>query len=500
MRDERTLRLLQIVGLAVLPGVLVAAPPAMGQTGYVVEDLGALAGDTSSVAWAINADGDVVGWSMGPAGTRAFLYTNAGGMVALPGLPDKPRTVARDINDAGVVVGSANAGGTDLGRAVLWSDGAIQDLGTLGTGLYSEAWGVNNLGQVVGWSYTNGASGLQGVHAFLYSPAEGLVDLTPQSDTGTARDINDAGQVTGYKTALGGYHAFRWEAGAFVDLGVLPGFAHSFGWAINSSGQVAGSSTSASGNSERLVRFRDGSGLENLGGTGEHNVALGINALGQVVGVRGNSRALLFTDEAGLQDLNTLIDPSLGWFLRAANDINDAGQIVGYALNNFTGLTHAVRLQPSGPPPECTFRCLISTRIALRSSAPSRTGEHTVRAQVNVKDENGAPVPGALLVGRWTLPDGRLQDVNVFTGARGAALLTTQGPGGSYTLTVVNIVRSQYTFNPGRSVLSESIVVPARSTLRTPPCPGAAPSSREPRDSATAQRVAAGCAPPPAFR
>jgi probable HAF family extracellular repeat protein len=462
MREKLALRFLQVVPLAGLLGFsLVAVRPAMAQTGYVVEDLGALAGDTSSVAWAINANGDVVGWSFGQAGTRAFLYTNAGGMVALPGLPDRPRTVARDINDAGAIVGSANAGGTDLGHAVLWSDGSVQDLGTLGTGSYSEAWGVNNLGQVVGWSDTNGGS--LGVHAFLYSQAEGLVDLTPESDTGSARDINDAGQVTGYKTALGGYRAFRWQGGTFTDLGALPGFAHSFGWAINASGQVAGNSTSASGNSERLCRFTDGSGLQNLGGTGEHNVALGINAIGQVVGTRGQSqaRAVRYTDDAGLQDLGSLIDPSLGWVLLAANDINDAGQIVGRAFNNFTGQTHAVRLQPSGTPPECTFQCLRSTRIVLQSEPLPSRGWYTVKGQVKVRDENDAPISGALLVARWTHSDGSSQDQDVWTGPRGVAVLSTQGRQGLYTLTIVNILRSQYTFDPSQSVLSQSIGVPA---------------------------------------
>jgi probable HAF family extracellular repeat protein len=445
-----------------LLGALILAAPAAAQTSYVVEDLGALAGDTSSAAWAINANGDVVGWSMGQAGTRAFLYTNAGGMVALPGLPGRPRSLARDINDAGVIVGSANAGGTDLGHAVLWSGGSVQDLGTLGTGFYSEAWGVNNLGQVVGWSYTDGGNGLRGVHGFLYSQAEGLVDLTPNSDTGSALDINDAGQVTGYKTALGGYHAFRLQGGTFTDLGVLPGFAHSFGWAINASGQVAGNSTSASGNSEQLFRFTDGSGLQNLGGTGEHNVALGINASGQVVGTRGNSqtRALRYTDEAGLQDLNTLINPSLGWVLLAANDINDAGQIVGYAFNNFTVQTHAVRLQPANTsPPECTFHCLRSTRIVLQSQALPG-GNYSIKGKVKVRDENAAPISGALVVGRWTLPDGSSQDQDAWTNKRGVAVFTTQDRLGLYTLTIVNIVRSQYTFNPSQSVLSKKITVP----------------------------------------
>ena len=221
-RVGRSLHLLLAITIAAGLGFMTTAS-VLAQASYVVEDLGVLPGDTSSVAWAINVNGDVVGWSMGPNGTRAFVYTTAGGMIPLPGLPTRPRTVARDINDAGQVVGSANAGGTDVGHAVFWKDGVIQDLGTLGTGLYSEAWGINNLGQIVGTSYT--AGGNLGVHGFLYTPGEGLRDLTPTSDAAAATDINDLGQVTGYKTAVGGYHAFRWNGGTFLDLGVVPGFA-----------------------------------------------------------------------------------------------------------------------------------------------------------------------------------------------------------------------------------------------------------------------------------
>ncbi len=333
----------------VIAGMLVGRPVA-AETEYVVEDLGTLAGDSSSVAWAINEDGDVVGWSTGPEGTRAFVYTDAGGMVALPGLPDRPRTIARDINDAGVVVGSANAGGTDIGRAVIWSDGSAVDLGTLGTGEFSEAWGLNNLGEVVGWSFTDGANGLTGVHAFLYTQAGELLDLTPESDNGSALDINDAGQVTGYMTAFGGYHAFLGEREA-IDLGVLPEFAHSFGLAVSSSGQVAGNVTSASGDSERLFRFVDGA-MQDLGGQGEHNAAFGINAGGTVVGMRGQSgkRAIIYSDADGLRDLDSVVDASLGWVLLAAHDINDAGEIVGYGANNLSETTHAVRLRPVSEP------------------------------------------------------------------------------------------------------------------------------------------------------
>src|SRR5678815_4316945 len=434
----------------------VAADPAS----YVVQDLGVLPGNSSSIAFGINQKGDVVGWSMGPDGTSGFVYTDADGIVQLPGLPDRPRTIARDINDLGDVVGTANAGGVDLGHAVLWTNGVVRDLGTLGTGSYSDGWAVNNNGQVVGSSYTNGAS--FGVHGFLYTQARGMVDLTPNSATGSALDINDAGQVTGYKTAAGGnYHAVRWKGGKFVDLGVLPGFAHSFGYAINALGQVTGNSTSGSGNSERFFRSITGGGLQNLGGTGEHNVAWGINRLGNVVGTRGSSqsRAVLFTNAGGLRDLSTLIDPSLGWVLLGAHDINDAGQIVGYAFNNFTASTHAVRLQPATtPPPECTFNCLRSTTIGL--SAKTHGSNATVTAKVTVRDEKGIPMANALVVGHWILPDGTEFQPNAWTDLRGIATFAVTGTRpGTYKFQVVNIVLSLHTFNPSKSVLSRSITV-----------------------------------------
>jgi probable HAF family extracellular repeat protein len=329
--------------LATFGGFSTTALGAVPAPTYRVEDLGVLPGDYASAAMGIDRFGDVVGWSMGPSGTRAFVYTDAAGMTALPAPAGRPVTTARAVNADGTVVGTASTGGSDIGHAVRWRSGIVRDLGTLGTGLFSDASGVNAAGTIVGSSYTAGG-GLLGIHAFRYNDATGLLDLTPTADTARAVGINDSGQVAGYRES----RAFRLTGTTYTDLGVAPGFAGSFGTAINASGQVAGHVISGSGNSEQIFRYTDGSGMVILGGFGELNRASGINTAGDVVGwgqpVLGLRQGFLYTDANGMQGLNALIDPAAGWFVLGAGGINDADQIAGWASGP-TG-QHAVRLTP----------------------------------------------------------------------------------------------------------------------------------------------------------
>jgi probable HAF family extracellular repeat protein len=87
-------------------------------------------------------------------------------------------SVALAINDPGQVVGYSYTADGSL-HATLWSHGATTDLGTLPGGTISEATGINNRGDIVGWSTYGGTSYS---HAFLWTDGI-MIDLGTLGDT-----------------------------------------------------------------------------------------------------------------------------------------------------------------------------------------------------------------------------------------------------------------------------------------------------------------------------
>jgi probable HAF family extracellular repeat protein len=175
----------------------------------VRDDLGHLGGTDLSrgvyqtLAWDINASGQVVGDSLALDGWHHAFRTG-------PNRPIDPATddlgtfggknsSARGINAQGQVVGSASLPGdrshafrTRPNRPI---DPATDDLGTLG-GTFSSGTAINNLGEVVGLSETADHQR----HAFLHDGSR-MFDLNTRVVLGPgwfleqAVDINDSGQI-----------------------------------------------------------------------------------------------------------------------------------------------------------------------------------------------------------------------------------------------------------------------------------------------------------------
>lgn len=244
--------------------------------------LGALGG-WRSTAKAINNSGIVVGEAMSADGSmRAYRYGQ--GMVDL-GYPGQ----ALGVNDAGIIVGATTTGlfvkgtsvaidmsslnarwGWDINnrgdfvgttseaypQGYVFSSGTLTLLGRLGSGQVSNAYAVNDLGDVVGESLTGGSS--SSGHAFLWTRGAAMLDLGvvgPDAQESVAWDINDRREVVGTLRLNPGRvdtaHGFYWNDGVMYDLNDLlsspMGYTIVTANAINSLGQIAGSAIAPSG-------------------------------------------------------------------------------------------------------------------------------------------------------------------------------------------------------------------------------------------------------------
>jgi probable HAF family extracellular repeat protein len=311
-----------------------------------MQELGTVGKDQSSRAFGVNNAGQVSGssWSTatkydkktGESYTvtteQAFVWSSSTGM----------QGIGKSVVPSGIN-GSGEISGVTFGAppvAELWNGKTWTQLGVLPGGTFSDAFGINNYGQVVGYGdipNTPTSAGLY--HAFLWTPsslhgtAGTMIDLGTLSSTvggSWASAINGQGWVTGRSddaSAGGAGHAYVWEpssahgtTGRMIDLGTLavnpnPGLSQSEGNAINDRGVVVGDANPA-----------------------------GVTSQSQVVAVVWQPGT---NGSYTVSDLNNLIPSGTGWTLIRADAVNNSGQIVVEATNASLSGWYALLLTPS---------------------------------------------------------------------------------------------------------------------------------------------------------
>jgi probable HAF family extracellular repeat protein len=327
------------------PNVCLVCPPSdpfivhafQWQDGSLI-DLGALPGGYNSFANSISRNGLVAGSSengsidplLGVPEVDAVLW-KGGEIVNLGVIEGGYESNAFAINDLGQVAGALlntipdpfSPFGLQL-RAFLWKNGVMQDLGTLGTGTDAVAYFINARGQVAGTSNTNTVvnpvTGLPTQDPFLWENGT-LIDLGTLGGTcGEPNALNNKGQVVGDSDLAGDLiaDAFLWEKGKLTDLGTLTGGIGSSAWWINDAGEIVGGSFTPNPASPfHAVLWRKGR-ITDLGTVGGDacSGSLGVNSETQVVGFSSVDCAVnshaFLWEDSQLIDLNIFNHPDSG--------------------------------------------------------------------------------------------------------------------------------------------------------------------------------------------
>jgi hypothetical protein len=139
----------------------------------------------------------------------------------------------------------------------------------------------------------------------------------------------------------------------------------------------------------------------------------------------------------------------------------EGGFQVIWVPNFYAGTTHVEMTifypRPAPPPVEQTTRI---TDIDL--TAKKTKGQRQVSAQVQVENQTGYGVPGAVVHATWVFPDGSttaVQDATRGSSGRFAYFSIDVPSRGTYSFQIDDVVLEDYRFVPEDSVLSASIKV-----------------------------------------
>lgn len=327
-----------------------------------------LAGKISRGILAISIAG-CCGTTMTPAqSTRQYHVIN---LSSLGGAVSR----GNSINHKGTVAGYSNLPGNHSRHAVLWQNGSMLDLGTLGGPNSGVIWPVkNDKGVIVGIAQTAIPDPLgepwsssiffpepnnigYSCRGFIWK--NGVMRALPTlgGNHGFASGVNNRGQIIGWAEnkvrdptcvppQVLQFRAVIWgpRDSQIQELLPLHGDTSSAATAINNKGQVVGISGAcdrAEGrrSGRHAVLWENGTGTDigNLGGD-TWNTPMAINQRSDVVGfasLPGNNHddpilhAFLWTKRGGIRDLGTLPGDTSS----QANGINEKRQVVGSSCN-----------------------------------------------------------------------------------------------------------------------------------------------------------------------
>src|SRR5262245_26634498 len=379
----------QVLALIFMLAALVRPAAAQQYQLIFLDDLGG-----NSRGNSISDRGWIAGFSINPAiGKRhAVLWRDGQPLLDLGtlGTPDKNSNVAWPVkNNRGFLAGISQTNtpepngeswscaaffGGQSGFVCLgffWENGVMTPLNPLPGGNNSFATGADNRGRVVGWA-ENGVhdSNCVGTQVLQFHPVFWDRGGQPQAlplfgtdSSGAATAINNRGQIVGISgicdQAVGrrsAKHALLWENGTITDLGNLGAELWITPMAINEHGDIVGFGATDSNdlNGDFLRAFiwtrKDGmKRIDPLPVAGHvFSQANGINESGQVVGssctITGACLGFLWQDGV-IKYLKDLV-PGFNSAIINGQDINDAGEITGRAVNPATGRITAFRMVP----------------------------------------------------------------------------------------------------------------------------------------------------------
>jgi probable HAF family extracellular repeat protein len=271
---------------------------------------------------------------------RAVLW-DQGKYTLLGTLQNEGASAAFGINDSGQVVGWSDVKGGNQ-HAFVWEQGTMRDLGTAPSFPCSAATAINRQGWIVGRSYTpsNGAYWSWPSHATLWKEGK-IYDLgVPDGCINSrATGVNNKGQITGWATdKKEQMTAVLWENGKWIDIGKRSGDDVSSGNAIDNSGYVLGTT----GNSNIAMRgsIWKPNGVLKLSTLPYHSynrlTAMGPDGLifgDSKVGSEWGSAVLWRSDKQQPEEIDQLVSSKDDWLFTHIFSVNQKGQVLAFGLN-----------------------------------------------------------------------------------------------------------------------------------------------------------------------